>query len=198
MKLASLLAGAAALFVATTSKAAEPPAYALDVSLTAGWDRMVRPSVDHARETSATNGGPFVATAVLFRAPYFVAPFVDVGAYPLYRSEERIDLGAHGGTVTSESSLWTIGVAAGPAVDLSCFRLRAGIAGYRLSVHSSMAGPSLATSEIDMGYLVAVSGYFVSAPRFSLGAEARAGLIVEGDTAFVALALTARGDAWTW
>jgi hypothetical protein len=65
-------------------------------------------------------------------------------------------------------------------------------------VRSTVLGETITPTELDGGYMFAVSGWFLVRSRVRVGLEARLGLIVEADMPMLALGATIGGDALTW
>ncbi len=194
MKLAAL----AIVLAAGSASAAEKKPNAIELAAFGGYGWMLPIHVDRSHQLSAWNGGGALAGTILYRSRYFVSPFVDAGYFPLYRSRDAVDLGSAGGAAVSVSSLAAWGFAAGVAADVWRLRLRAGLAFYDLFVHSRVLGSDIHPSELDGGYMFAIGGYIVRSERLQVGAEVRAGFIVEADTTFIALGSTVSGKAITW
>ena len=186
------------LFGATGGAEAESRSpYALELSTSLEYGRMIAPSVDPSRELSARNGGPAIGVAASFRSPYFLAPFLDVGYAQLYTSEEQRTL-ASGVALRSQNSLSTIWGQVGAGGDIWRFRLRAGLGVYRLRVQSEVLGVTISPTEIDYGYSLSVAGFLYDSGRLRIGADAHLFLIAEAETANVALGVTVAGDAVSW
>ena len=190
--------GVAAVVAASAADAEEARApYALEIGAFGGYDVLLQGKTSPAQETWARNGGGALAFSVSVRTPY-VTPFVDVGYYPLYASQARVDLGSGLGTVTSTGTLASVGVLGGLGVDVWRLRLRGGIGAYDVAVRGAVLGKALTTHEADMGYLLALRGAVVRGARLEVGLEARAGFIVEADCAFGSLGVVLSGDALTF
>ncbi|MCK6532216.1 MAG: hypothetical protein L6Q84_04515 [Polyangiaceae bacterium] len=177
---------------------AEPAKKALEVGAFGGHSWMLRVHTENEERTWQRNGGEAFAAYAAYRSPYFLAPFVDVGYFPLFASQETREVGPPFGTLGSTNSLVTWSFMAGPAFDVWRLRFRAGMGAYYLRVRSTVLGQTVTPSELDGGYLFAVSGWFLRQARVRVGAEARLGLIVEADTPLFALGATLGGDALTW
>lgn len=95
-------------------------------------------------------------------------------------------------------SVSTIGSLGGASFSFWRLRVRGGVGTYSLHVSAHVLGDTLSTSELDMGYLLAVGGWVWQNDRFRIGAEARADFIVEASTTFATLGVTLAGDAVTW
>lgn len=199
LRLVVVLASATfALGAPSAAEAGDPPArYALEVGAFGGYDVLLKGSSSPASEIWSRGGGGALAGSLSFRTPY-VTPFVDVGYYPLYASQARVDLGSRIGTVVSTGTLTTIGVLGGLGVDLWRLRLRVGIGLHDLHVRSTVLGQTISPRESDMGYLVGLRGTLLRGSRLEIGAEARAGFILEADTIVASLGLTLGGDALTF
>ena len=195
---AALSAGAFAALAPTIASAEEPRArYALEVDAFGGYDLMVQGRSTQAREIWSKNGGGAIAASLSFRTPW-VSPFVDVGYYPLYASQSRVDLGPSIGSVRSTGSLAAIGVLGGLGAEWWRLRLRLGIGLYDVDVRATVLGRTIAPRELDGGYLVALRGVVVRSRRVEVGLEARGGFVVEADTSFVSFGVTIAGDAVTF
>jgi hypothetical protein len=174
-------------------------ANAIELTVFGGYSFMLPVRLDRRDEVSRFLGGGTIAGGILYRPPYFVSPFVDVGYYPLYASRNAVDLGPDaGGRAVTTSSLAAIGMSAGLAADVWRLRIKAGAALYDLLVRSSVLGQEVRSSEIDGGYMFAIAGDVVRTARLHLGLEARVGFIVEADTTFLALGTTLGGKAIAW
>jgi hypothetical protein len=171
---------------------------ALELDAYVGLGRMVAPQVDHAGETSRTNGGPGGSIGAVYRTRYFLAPFVEVGAWSLYAAEQTVDLGSAGGMAAARSSLWAISLVAGPAFDLGPLRGRAAIGLFDLRVSSKVAGQEANTGELDMGYAFALSGFFVRTSRVRVGLEGRLLTIPKAGTTMVTVGPTFGADVLNW
>ena len=193
---AAVALGLMALAAPSAAEEARAP-YALEVAAFGGYDVLLQGKTSPAQETWARSGGGALAFSVSFRTPY-VTPFVDVGYYPLYASQSRVDLGSGLGTVTSTGTLASVGVLGGLGVDVWRLRLRGGIGVYDVDVRGAVLGKALTTHEADMGYLLALRGAVVRGARLEVGLEARAGFIVEADCAFGSFGVVLSGDALTF
>jgi hypothetical protein len=191
------LAPATAHGAANAPAASVPTRNSIELAVFGGYSRIIS-KIDHTRESAAFNGGSAIAGTVLYRSPYFLSPFVDVGYYPLYASRDKVDVASAGGTIRVASALSASGFMVGPAVDLWRFRLKWGVGVFNVNVRSTALGNTSKPDEIDFGYMLALSGFFLRSPRIQVGGEARAGIIVEADKAFVALGFTIAGQAITW
>src|SRR5207302_4374026 len=93
------------------------------------------------------------------------------------------DLGPYGGAAVVTSSLYACGVLAGPAIDVWRLRIKAGIGAYDTIVHASVLHQAIAPSELDLGYVFALSGWALTVPTgtrvFEVGLELRVGLVTE-------------------
>lgn len=177
---------------------AEAPDRFLEVGVFGGHSFQLRVHQENEARTWSKNGGEAFAAYALFRSPYFLSPWVDVGYFPLYASQETREVGPPFGTLHSTNSLTTLAFTAGPAFDVWRLRIRAGMGAYRLQVRSTVLGETITPSELDGGYVFALSGWFLMRSRVRVGLEARLGLIVEADLPFLALGATVGGDALTW
>jgi hypothetical protein len=183
---------------ATRTAGAEPRSrYALELSTSLEYGRMIAPAVDHSHELSAWNGGPTIGFAAALHSPYFLAPFIDVGYARLYSSEEQRTL-ASGAPLRSQSSLSTIWGQVGAGLDVWRLRVRAGLGVYRLRVQSEVLGVTITPTELDYGYSLSLAGFLYDSGRLRIGADAHLFLIAEAETASVALGLTVAGDAVSW
>jgi hypothetical protein len=196
-KLVAWALGLLSLVVAGAAGAEPRPRYALEMSTSIEYGRMIAPAVDHSHELSARNGGAVIGLAASFRSPYFLAPFIDVGYAQLYSSEEQRVL-ASGTLLRSQNSLSTIWGQVGAGLDVWRLRVRAGLGVYRLRVQSEVLGITITPTELDYGYSLSVSGFFYDSGRLRIGADAHLFLISEAETASVALGLTVAGDAVCW
>ena len=77
-------------------------------------------------------------------------------------------------------------------------RVRFGVGAHRLKLTSTVAGSTIATSEIDMSYTLAVSGYFYETTRIAVGAQLRGDFLVAASISFATLGLTLAGDVITF
>lgn len=177
---------------------AEPAKKALEVGAFGGHSWMLRVHTENESRSWKRNGGEAFAGYALYRSPYFLAPFVDVGYFPLYASQESREVGAPFGTLRSTNSMATWSFMAGPAFDVWRLRFRAGMGAYYLRVRSTVLGETVTPSELNGGYMFAASGWLLRQSRLRVGLEARVGLIVEADTPLFALGATLGGDALTW
>jgi hypothetical protein len=168
--------------------------FALEVDAFGGYDVMVQGRSPLAREIWSRNGGGAIAGSLSFRTPW-VSPFVDVGYYPLYASQSRVELGPGLGALRATSSLAAMGVLGGLGVEWWRLRLRAGIGLYDVAVRSTVLGETIAPREVDGGYLVTLRGAVVRSRRVDVGLEVRGGFIVEADTSFLSFGVTIGGDA---
>jgi hypothetical protein len=184
--------------LASAARAETRPTKALEVGATGGYSWMLRVEDSDAVRVWSRNGGEAVSAYVLYRSPYFLSPFIDVGYFPLYASQETRAVGAPFGTLASDNKLGTWAFIAGPALDVWRLRFRAGLGAYRLQVRSTVLGQTITPSELDGGYMFGVSGWFLVRSRVRVGLDARVGLIVEADTPLLALGATIGGDALTW
>ncbi len=175
-----------------------PPKKFLELGAFGGHSFMLRVHTEDEERDWSRNGGEVFAGYALYRSPYFLSPYVDVGYFPLYASQESREVGPPFGTLHSTSSLTTWGFVAGPAFDVWRLRFRAGMGAYRVQVRSTVLGETITTSELDGGYMFAASGWFLLRSRVRVGLEARLGLIVEADIPLLALGATIGGDALTW
>ncbi len=172
---------------------------AIELTVFGGYGLMLPVRLDRTHELSRFLGGGTLAGGILYRPPYFVAPFVDVGYYPLYASRNAVDLGPDaGGRAVATSSLAAVGFVAGLAADVWRLRMKLGAALYDVMVRSSVLGQSVRSSEIDGGYLLAIAGDVVRTERVHVGVELRVGFIVGADTTFVAIGSTLGGKAIAW
>ncbi len=169
--------------------------WALTLTAFGGYGRTIVPSMKRAQELDWWNGGGMFAGGLMFRSSYFLSPFVDIGYYPLYRSQIRVDLGSFGGQTVATNELDTVGFMGGAALDVWRLRLKAAIGLYDLHVGSTVLGRRVDPHQRNMGYLFAVSGLVLRRPRFEVGVELRSGVIVEADTSFFAFGFTMSGDA---
>jgi hypothetical protein len=184
--------------LASSAHAESRPRHALEVGLFGGHSWSLRVHTENEQRVWSKNGGEAFAAYALFRSPYFLSPYIDVGYYPLYASQEARDVGPPFGTLHSTSSMSTLAFVAGPAFDFWHLRLRAGMGAYRLQVRSTVLGETITPAELDGGYLFAVSGWFLVRSRVRVGLEGRLGLIVEADIPMAAVGVTIGGDALTW
>lgn len=190
--------GAAIALVAAPAAAEDPRArFALTLDAFGGYDLMIQGRSSAARDEWSRNGGGAVAGSLALRTPW-VSPFVDVGWYPLFASQARVDLGSGLGSARATSSLAAVGFVAGLGVELWRVRLRAGLGGYDVGVRSTVLGDTMRTRELDGGYLFSLRGAVVRSRRIDVGLEARFGFIVEADTSFASLGLALGGDAITF
>jgi hypothetical protein len=180
------------------SAGAEPAKKALEAGVFAGYSWQLRVHSGQETRTWSRNGGESFAGYAVYRSPYFLAPFVDVAIIPLYASQETREVGAPFGTLRSTSSLSAWSFMAGPAFDVWRLRFRVGMGAYYLRVRSTVLGETVTPSELDGGYLMAVSGWLLRQSRVRVGLEARLGLVVEADLPLAALGVTLGGDALTW
>ena len=187
-----------AMAVAPTARAEGEPSKFLEVGVFGGHSWSLRVHTENEQRVASRNGGEAFAAYALFRSPYFLSPYIDVGYYPLYASQETRDVGPPFGTLRSTNSLSSWALVAGPAFDVWQLRFRAGMGVYRLQVRSTVLGETITPSELDGGYLFAVSGWFLVRSRVRVGLEGRLGLIVEADVPMLALGATIAGDALTW
>ncbi len=184
--------------LSASARAEAPPRKFLEVGAFGGHSFMLRVHSENEERTWARNGGEAFAAYVLYRSPYFLSPYVDVGYFPLYASQETREVGPPFGTLHSTSSLATWGFVAGPAFDVWRLRFRAGMGAYRVQVRSTVLGETITANELDGGYMFAASGWFLLRSRVRVGLEARLGLIVEADIPLLTLGATIGGDALTW
>jgi hypothetical protein len=196
-KLVALALGLLSLGVARAAGAEPRSRYALELSTSIEYGRMIAPSVDHSHELAARNGGAVIGLSTSFRSPYFLAPFIDVGYAQLYGSREQRIL-ASGAPLRAQSSLSTIWGQVGAGVDIWRLRLRAGLGVYRLRVQSEVLGITITPTELDYGYSLSVAGFFYDSGRMRIGADAHLFLIAEAETASVAFGFTVAGDAVCW
>ncbi len=176
----------------------ESKSYGIELTLFGGYNRQLASGLERSGEISARNGGGAIAGGIVLRSPYFVSPFVDIGYYQLYSSRENVDLGAAGGKTVAASALSTFGFMVGPAVDIWRFRVKAAIGVYNVHVTSTVLGKTTSPDEIDLGYMLAVSGYFLKTPLIQVGAEVRGGIITEADTGFMSFGFTVSGKPISW
>lgn len=195
MRGAAIVAGIAIAIAPRAAAAEEPRArHAIELDAFGGYDVMVQGRAPFARETWSHNGGGAIAGSLAWRTPW-VSPFVDVGFYPLYASQSRVDLGPGLGAVRATSSLAATGVIGGLGVEWWRLRLRAGIGFYDVAVRSTVLGETIAPRELDGGYLVSLRGAVLRSRRVDVALEARGGFIVEADTSFLSFGVSLGGDA---
>jgi hypothetical protein len=196
-RIALVLATAALGLLASPARADDRARHALEVDAFGGYDLMLRGNAGEGPTAWKRNGGGALAGSLAWRTPW-VSPFVDVGYYPIYASRTEVDLGPSLGTAAATGSLAAMGVLGGLGVEAWRLRLRAGIGAYDVLVRSTVLGRTITPRETDMGYLLALRGTFLRSARLEVGAEVRAGLIVEADTVFASFGLTIGGDALTF
>lgn len=170
----------------------------LEVGAFGGHSVQLRVHQENEERTWSKNGGESFAAYALLRSSYFLSPYVDAGYYPLFASQETREVGPPFGRLTSTNSLSTLAFVGGAAFDVWHLRFRAGLGAYRLRVSSTVLGETISPTELDGGYMFAVSGWFLMRSRVRVGLEARLGLIVEADLPFLAVGATLGGDALTW
>lgn len=192
----------AAAFVATLGlgvgdvwAAGEAPRRSIAVNAFMGHAWMVRPRLVNANELDGWNGGGAASLGISFRSSYFLTPFVDVGYFPLYRSRNLVDLGSLGGKAVATNEIDGVGALAGVAIEVFRVRAAAAIGAYDLRVRSTVLGSSVSPHELSMGYMFALGGVVLRRRRFQVGAEVRARLVVETDTAAIELGLGMSGEA---
>lgn len=173
---------------------ADVPPRALEIDVFGGVTKRGGLSVQD--DLSTRNGGGAAALGVLYRSRYFLSPFLDFAYYPLSASERVVDLGRGPELVTNRA--WTFGFTGGAALDLWRVRLLAGLGAYDLRVSTWSSGERSTVSELDFGYVVGASAFPLVRDRLRVGVEARAGLIVEAQTALASVGLTIGGDAVTF
>jgi hypothetical protein len=185
--------------VVTPASAPASTPRALAMELTPAWTRLLLPAGPHAVETSHQNGGPSLVLGVTLRTGYFFAPFLEGGWFSLYSDQQRkVVPGASSAPITFDGSLSVLSVLAGASFSFSRLRLRGGVGTYSLRVSAHVLGDTLATSELDMGYVLAFGGWVWESARVRIGAELRGDFIVQASTTFATLGLTVGGDAITW
>jgi hypothetical protein len=179
---------------------ADTPSYAIEGDLTGALTKVS--PFDKGPDLSHHNGGAGLALTVLLRSPYFLMPFVDVSYVPLERSQAWANLGPYGGAAVVTSSLHAFGVLAGPAIDVWRLRIKTGIGVYDTIVHASVLHQAIAPSELDLGYMFALSGWALRVPTgtrvFKVGLELRLGLITEAAKNFASFGATITEDAIAW
>ena len=194
------LAAALAITALTSVAGAEdvaPAKRALAVELTPAWTRLLLPAGPHDVETSRQNGGPAIVVGVSLRTAYFLAPFLEGSWFSLYSDHQQKNVPGFG-VIAFDASMSALAVLGGASFSFWRLRARAGIGTYSLHVSAHVLGDTLSTSELDMGYLVALGGWVWQNDRLRIGAEARADFIVQASTTFATLGITVAGDAVTW
>ncbi len=182
--------------MAAPARAQETPArrYGFELAAYGGIDKMITGKGDHIHEIRAQNGGGALAARLLFRAPYFLAPFFDFGYYPLFAADQRPPIGR----ARAASKLYAYGAMWGPAFDFWRLRIAAGVGVYNVHTRSTLLGDTIRTQEVDIGYMFTLSGFFVDTAQVRLGTELRAGLTAEADIYFVSYGLTVTGRHMFW
>lgn len=169
------------------------PPRALELSVAWGLARMVSPSVDRSREISSANGGLGFAGRLVVRTAVSVSPLVEVGATPLYRSDERLATGS-----VIRSSLEESHVLGGLAFGRAWVRPWVAFGAYRLQVRSSLDGISIDPVSWAVGYAGGIELQLVAASRVSVGLGASVLLITEAQTAAVLGGAVIATDALRW
>jgi len=177
------------------------PRYAFEADLTLAYTKVVT-AFDKTRDISRQDRGLGLGLALLFRSPYFVSPFVDVSYVQMQRSQQWVDLGPYGGPAVATGSLRAWGVLVGPAFDFWHTRVKAGIGAYDVIVHASVFHDEIRPSELDLGYMFAVTYFPLLVPTgkrdFKVGLEARLGLVTEAALNYVSFGATITEDAIAW
>jgi len=117
-------------------------------------------------------------------------------------TEQWVDLGPYGGPAVATGSLRAWGVLVGPAFDFWHTRVKAGIGAYDVIVHASVFHDEIRPSELDLGYMFAVTYFPLLVPTgkrdFKVGLEARLGLVTEAALNYVSFGATITEDAIAW
>lgn len=193
VRISAVVVGCVVL-ASSNSASAAPRSRAIEVDAFGGLVKRSGPSVTDA--VSTRNGGIAVAVTAAFRSPYFLAPFVDVGYYPIVASDRALDLGGQRAVVLNR--LWAFGFVGGAAIDVWKLRGRFGVGAYDVVTSTDTPDAHSTVSELDFGYLASVTFHPLVRDRFRVGIEARAGLMVEAETRIVTLGATLGGDAITF
>jgi hypothetical protein len=140
---------------------------------------------------------------VLLRSPYFLSPFFDVSWAPLRSAVLLADLGAEaGGVAASTSSVGTVGVVFGAALDVGPVRALAAVGTYDTVVRSQVRGVRMMTTELDLGYALGLQLFALRVPTgrrtFKVGADVRAGIVSEAGMAYATFGLVLAEDALAW
>jgi hypothetical protein len=175
--------------------------YAIETDVTGAYTKVLT-AFDKQHDLSRSDTGAGLALTVLFRSPYFLSPFLDISYVPMQSSQQWVDLGPYGGPAVATASLRGYGIIVGPAYDFWRMRVRAGIGAYDVIVHASVLHEEIRPSELDLGYMLAVSGWALrlrtGRREFKVGLEARLGLVTEAALNYVSIGATLTEDAITW
>ena len=190
------LVALAAAVLCTPAQAQDRPS-ALAIDFAPGWTRLLLPAGPHDVETSRQNGGPALAVRVSYRSRYFLAPFLEGAWFSLYSDEQTKKVPGFG-TVHFDASMSALALLGGASFSFWRLYARAGVGTYDLHVSAHVLGDTLSTSELDLGYTLALGGWAWEGERLRVGAEARGDFIVQASTTFATLGVTVSGEAVTW
>lgn len=180
---------------AATTTSPRVPTRALEIGTFLGYGGGIGKQGDIGEVLRSRRGGFLLTAGVLYRTRYFLSPFVDAGFYQLYASRNRVDLGSLGGVTDVNSTLNAVGFVSGFALDAWRLRFKGGVGLFDVIVRSEVLGDRLATSELDMGYVLGIGGHILQRDRVKIGLELRAVAIVEAGMGVLALGLSIDHDA---
>lgn len=183
--LALILLGAVGLWSAAPAAAAEP--MRLGFGLSGGWN------VGTQKWQPFDHGG-VLGGSVSLESGYFLSPVLGIHHAWLAGDAGPMDLGSPLGTVQVESSLRSLGLLLGPAVDLGPMRLSASVGLYWLMVESTVDGVTINPTTAVLGYALSAEGWGWRWPWGQVGAVATAHFLAEAQIAYFVAGLTLRLD----
>lgn len=153
----------------------------VEASASFGFTRASSSTFGGDARTAVQNGGPSLTAHVAVRFRHPVMPFLEVGATPIFRSDDAVDLGARGGATTAYNHLSASWVIAGPEVPIGPVRAWAGLGAYRLAVRSTVLGTTATSSDVSLGYGFGARLDLLSRASLRVGVGARLLLLSEAE-----------------